>query len=107
MNVPWPATDMCIAPRSHLSDGLLDVTFVRRIGRCALTKLFLGAETGTHESVGEFENVKARALRLKPTGTDNCIVAIDGEALVDSAGHALRGETEVRMFKGILNLIGR
>lgn len=33
MNVPWAAIDSYVAPRAHLADGTMDLTFIRKIGR--------------------------------------------------------------------------
>jgi len=98
MNTPWAASDMFVAPRCHLSDGLMDLTFIRDISRCRLLEAFLTIEKGEHEDLSAFEYVKAKAVRLMPNNED-CVIAIDGEALPS------KGPTEVRMFQSILNVI--
>lgn len=46
--------------------GCLDLTFVRKIGKCSLLSMFLQFETGGHVDTKALEYIKVKGLRLTP-----------------------------------------
>ena len=76
-NAPWYGHGMRIAPHAELTDGQLEVCFVRRVGKWRLLRLFPKVYRGRHLGVPEVEYFRATRLRLQSESPLN--VHADGE----------------------------
>lgn len=100
MNSTHAASDMLVAPTAHWSDGVMELYFVRSIPRGAVINLFLNLETGQHMSNEHIHRVRIKALRITPLDAKESQLTVDGERLPYKP-------VEVRVFRGVLNLLAR
>eukprot|EP00698_Gefionella_okellyi_P023838 TRINITY_DN8256_c0_g1_i1.p1 TRINITY_DN8256_c0_g1~~TRINITY_DN8256_c0_g1_i1.p1 ORF type:complete len:600 (-),score=113.94 TRINITY_DN8256_c0_g1_i1:50-1849(-) len=83
-NVSHLSYDLVATPLAHMSDGTVDLIYVKAgVSRTQMLKLFLAAETGEHlakdtEDVVQYRKVKA--FTLEPL-TSSGILSADGEAI--------------------------
>ena len=66
-NAPAYGDGMRMAPRAKLDDGLLDVCFVRRVGKLRLLRLFPKVFSGAHLSLEPVRYLHAARLRVEST----------------------------------------
>lgn len=82
MNAPFLSSDVCFAPHADLTDGLIDLVFIRKSTTSKMLSLFLkDLETG--EPVAnhpEIEYRKVRALHLEPL-EQRGVIMLDGEKM--------------------------
>lgn len=64
-NSPTYGGGLCIAPAADLADGLLDVCFVRHVGKARLLRLLRRVFSGRHVKLPEVEYFKAGRVRLE------------------------------------------
>jgi len=76
-NTRYTGTSFLIAPRAKFDDGLLDVTFVRRLSRARLLRLFPTIYRGQHLQFEEVYTRPARQVRILAPG--GLALAPDGE----------------------------
>jgi len=76
-NTRYTGTSFLIAPRAKFDDGLLDVTFVRRLSRRRLLRLFPTIYRGQHLQFDEVFTRPARQVRILAPG--GLALAPDGE----------------------------
>lgn len=68
-NAPTYGGGIPICPDADLSDGLLDLTLVRPLGRARLLRLLPRVYRGTHTTLPEVRTARARRVRLQAGGT--------------------------------------
>ena len=100
MNSTHAASDMLVAPTAHWSDGVMELYFVRDIPRAKVISLFLNLESGGHLSNEHIHRIRVKALRITPTDGKESQLTVDGERLPYKP-------VEVRVFRGVLNLLAR
>ncbi len=64
-NAPAYGHGIPIAPRARLDDGLLDICFVRAVGRARLLQLLPSVFSGRHVHLPEVEYFQASRLRIE------------------------------------------
>jgi diacylglycerol kinase (ATP) len=93
-NAPAYGDGIRIAPRAQLDDGLLDVCFVRAVGRARLLRLLPTVFSGRHVCLREVEYFQTSRLRIETTSP--LAIYADGEyvchtpAEIAVVPHALR-----------------
>ena len=101
MNVSHGASDLHVAPGAHFSDGFLDVYYIRQISFFPVLSLFIDMETGKHTHHKDIHSIKAKGLRLTPHPKAlKSDLNADGEKLPYKPA-------EVRVFRGVLNVLAR
>jgi len=80
MNAPFLSSDSCIAPHADLSDGLIDLVYVRKSTTTKMCSLMLkdlesGQAIANHPEV---EYRKVRAFHLEPL-EEKGVIMLDGE----------------------------
>jgi len=82
MNSPFVSSDTCMAPYSSLTDGAIDIVYIKSTSNLDLIPLFLkDLESGEAFAKDPLiTHVKAKALYLKPA-TDKGVLMLDGEKL--------------------------
>jgi diacylglycerol kinase (ATP) len=78
-NAPWYGHGMCIAPQAELDDGLLEVCFVRDVGKLHLLRLFPKVYRGGHIGLPEVEYFRAERVRIESEAA--LAVHADGETV--------------------------
>ena len=74
------ASDMLVAPKSRLNDGIIYLTLVRApITRLHLVKLYSAMQEGTAASDPRAEVIRVRAFRLEPLDRRQGVLMVDGE----------------------------
>ncbi|MGD2129660.1 MAG: diacylglycerol kinase family lipid kinase [Lysobacterales bacterium] len=94
-NTRYTGTSFLIAPQAKFDDGLFDVTFVRRMSRARLLRLFPTIYRGEHLRFEEVSTFRGRQVRiLAPRGL---ALAPDGEirGSLPATVSCLAGELEV------------
>jgi diacylglycerol kinase (ATP) len=94
-NTRYTGTSFLIAPQARFDDGLLDVTFVRRLSRARLLRLFPTVYKGEHLQFAEVSTFRARRVRI--TAPAGLSLAPDGEirGSLPASITCLAGELEV------------
>ena len=81
-NVPFLATDVCMAPMARFSDGYADMVVIHaELPFAQLVKALLALEEGSHVRMPGVDYVKVSAVRIDPTppfAADE-VYAMDGE----------------------------
>jgi sphingosine kinase len=103
-NVRGISTDTFLTPYAHLSDGCLDVCFMRSASRANLTKVLLDNEKGdgAHLGIEGVEYVKVKALVIEPLVSSRAKkkvgkMGVDGEILPPTA-------VQVEVHQALLSL---
>jgi diacylglycerol kinase family enzyme len=76
------------------------VYIIRSIGRFNLLSTFLQLENAGHTDNAHIACVKAKGLRIRPTDDKKSMLTLDGELLPYKP-------LELRVFRGVLNLLAR
>lgn len=66
-----------VAPMASVSDGMLDIVLVRKLGRIAFLTAFPRVFKGTHVTHPAVRHLEGRFIRLEPDGEEPFL--IDGE----------------------------
>lgn len=71
-NTPWVASDSLLCPYAHLSDGFLDLIYVRKtnkVGRTKLASFLLSLGSGKHVDMRFVESLIERIIDVSLRGT--------------------------------------
>lgn len=95
-NAPWYGHGMRIAPQAQIDDGMLELCFVRNVGKLRLLRLFPKVYRGSHIGLREVEYFRAERVLIE--SEEPLAVHADGEPL---------GQTpvEVSVARGALRVI--
>jgi len=81
MNVPWPASDVLLAPSARVDDGRLYFCAVRGVqSRATMLKIFVDIENGTQNAMDEVDILPATSVVIHPRTSEGHMI-ISGEEL--------------------------
>jgi diacylglycerol kinase (ATP) len=97
-NAPSYGSGMRIAPQARLDDGLLDLCFVRQVGKARLLRLFPTVFSGRHVGIKEVEYFQAERVRVE-TETPLDVYA-DGEFICQTPVEVTVAPKAMRVISG-------